>query len=210
LWAVEILKSRRGDPVADNIVSAVMQLNDSGRSFTEDEISSGLQVLVQGGIGTSASAISSIMLILSQDQALQDRVRQDRSAIPRLMEECLRLEAPTPLMFRTATRDIEIAGQYIRKGEKVGLFYGAANRDPTVFDRPDEVDLDRIHCRHLTFGAGAHRCIGSNLARLQIRIAVEQLLTRLGEFSLPEGTEIPYSSLQARGPLSVPLKFRAA
>ena len=147
------------------------------------------------------------MRVLCEQPDLQERVRDDPSLIPRLIEECLRLETPLPLMFRTATRDVEVAGQHIEKGDKVGLFFGAANRDPTVFDHPGEVDLDRPHFRHMTFGAGVHRCIGSNLARLQIRVAMEQLVSRLSPFWIPEGAVIEYSTLQARGPSSIPLEF---
>jgi cytochrome P450 len=207
-WASRMLEEKAG--TGDDIVNAVRHLNDGGGTFADHEISSGLQVLVQGGIGTSASAISSTMLALSRDRRLQDDVRRDPTLVPRLIEECLRLEAPVPLMFRTATRDVELAGQTIHQGDKVGLFFGAANRDPAVFDRPDELDLDRPHYRHLTFGAGAHRCVGSNLARLQIRVAIEALVSRMSQFRLADGAEIPYASLQARGPLAMPLEFVAA
>ena len=113
------------------------------------------------------------------------------------------------MLFRTATRDVEIAGQQVRKGDKVGLFFGAANRDPAVFDRPDEVDIDRPRNPHLSFGAGVHRCVGSNLARLQVRVAVEQLLARLSPFRLPEGAKVQYAGDLSRGPLSLPLEFTA-
>ena len=83
--------------------------------------------------------------------------------------------------------------------DKVGLFIGAANPDHEVFDHPDEVDINRPHYRHLSFGAGAHRCIGSNLARLQIRIFIEELLSGLGPFRIPAGAELKYASGQTRG-----------
>jgi cytochrome P450 len=124
-----------------------------------------------------------------------------------VVEEVLRMEAPVPIMFRTARADVEIGGQRIRKGDKVCLIFGAAGRDPAVFGDPGRLDLERPHCRHLTFGAGVHRCIGSNLARLQIRVAIQQLVTRLGEFRLPDGAEVAYSSRQSRGPVSIPLEF---
>jgi cytochrome P450 len=206
-WAGTTLQARLSEEERDDVVNAVLHLNDAEETFADHELASGLQILVQGGIGTSSSAIGVMVRVLAEDRDLQARVHAEPALIPQLIEECLRLETPLPLMFRTAHRDVEVAGQHIKKGDKVGLFFGAANRDPTVFDRPDEVDLDRPHYRHLTFGAGVHRCIGSNLARLQIRVAIEQLVGRLSPFWLPEGAEVVYSSLQARGPFSLPLEF---
>ncbi|MBO0727981.1 MAG: cytochrome P450 [Acidimicrobiaceae bacterium] len=206
-WAARTLASRTDNDDPSGVVKAVRHLNDSGEPFVDHEHASGLQILVQGGIGTSASVIGVIMRVLSEHPELQARVRNDLSLVPVLIEECLRLETPLPLEFRTAAHDVEIAGKQIKKGDKVGLFFGAANRDPEVFDHPDDVDLERPHFRHLSFGAGVHRCVGSNLARLQIRVAVEQLLTRLSPFSIPEGAVVQYSSLQARGPSSIPLAF---
>jgi cytochrome P450 len=206
-WAARVFESRTGQPPEDDLVNAVMHLADSGETWLGHEQTTGLQILAQGGIGTSANAIGAVMLALCQDRELQERVRADLSLIPGLVEEVLRMEAPVPIMFRTAQRDVEVAGQQIRKGDKVCLIFGAAGRDPAVFDHPGQIDLDRPHCRHLTFGAGVHRCIGSNLARLQIRIAVQQLLIRLGPFWIPEGGEVRYSSRQSRGPSSIPLEF---
>ena len=199
VWAAGVFAAREGQPETDDIVNAVMHLNDTGETFVDHELRSGLQLIIQGGIGTSTSAIGATMRILGEQPDLQERVRNDLSLVPALVEECLRLETPLPLMFRTATRDVELAGQQIREGDKVGMFFGAANRDPAVFDRPDEVDLDRPHNRHLSFGLGTHRCIGSNLARLQIRVAVRRLLERLGPFRIPEGAHVEYFSKQARG-----------
>lgn len=211
-WAQRMFDSRANCPRPEprDVVDATMHLEESGEQFFDYEHRSGLQVLAQGGIGTSASAIGSIMLMLCRDRELQAQVRADHSLIPRVVEETIRLESPVPLMFRTATRDVDLAGQRIKKGDKVCLIFGAAGRDPEVFEHADQFDLDRPHCRHIGFGAGVHRCIGSNLARLQIRIAVEQLVTRLADFWVPEGAEITYASRQARGPSSIPLKFTAA
>jgi cytochrome P450 len=208
-WGARVFASRAGQPADGGIVDAVMGLSETGDGtpWLEDEHRTAMQLLAQGGIGTSASAIGAIMVTLCLDRELQERVRGDLSLVPGLIEEVLRMEAPVPLMFRTAMRDVEIEGQQVKKGDKVCLIFGAAGRDPAVFDHPGQVDLDRPHCRHLAFGAGVHRCIGSNLARLQIRIAIQQLVTRLGEFRIPEGGTVEYSSRQARGPMSIPLAF---
>jgi cytochrome P450 len=211
-WAARVFAGRAGQPGEGDLVDAVMHLTetDDGEPWLDVDHRTALQILAQGGIGTSASLIGSVMLALSHDRALQERVRDDPSLIPDLVEEVLRMEAPVPIMFRTAMRDIEIEGQHVKKGDKVCLIFGGAGRDPSAFDQPDELDLQRPHCRHLAFGAGVHRCIGSNLARLQIRIAIQQLVSRLGEFWIPEGGTVQYSSRQARGPVSIPLAFTGA
>jgi cytochrome P450 len=209
-WAARVFASREDGPATDgpgDAVHAVQHLPDTGALFADHELLSGLQILAQGGIGTSASVVGVVMKSLAERPSLQDRVRSDPSLIPSLIEECVRLEPPVPLMFRTAARDVDLEGQHIRAGDKLGLFFGAANRDPAVFDRPDELDIDRTVNPHLGFGGGPHRCIGSNLARLQIRVAIEQLVARLGAFRIPEGASVIYRSMQARGPFSVPLEF---
>jgi len=208
-WASRVFAARKAEPQVSDVVNAVMHLEDSGDSFEEHELYSGLQILAQGGIGTSANLIGSIVLVLCQHPEIQERVRRDPRLVPALVEEVLRLEPPAAMLFRTATRHAEIAGQQVKKGDKVRLFFGAANRDPAVFDRPDDVDIDRPRNPHLSFGAGVHRCVGSNLARLQVRVAVEQLLARLSPFRLPEGTKVQYAGDLSRGPLSLPLEFTA-
>jgi cytochrome P450 len=209
-WASRVFQSRAHQPEQHDIVNAVMHLRDTGAPFADHELLSGLAILAQGGIGTSASAIASTMRILCEHPDLQARVREDRGLIPALVEESLRLEPPLPLMFRTVTSDVEMGGQQLKLGQKVCVLFGAANRDPAVFDRPDEVDIGRPHNRHLAFGAGPHRCIGSNLARLQIRVAMEQLVARLSPFWIPEGATLEYSSHQARSLSSMPLVFTPA
>lgn len=191
----------------DDIVDAILQLRDDDPDATDTDLVTGVGLLAQGGIGTSAQLISSITKTLCDDPALQTRVREDLSLVPRLVEEVLRTEPPVTAMFRTATRDVELAGQQIRAGDKVGLFFVAANRDPEVFERPDELDIDRITNPHVAFGLGTHRCAGSSLARLQVRIAVERLLTRLSPFQVPAGAEIEYMTASQRGPSSIPLEF---
>jgi cytochrome P450 len=206
-WVAGFVAARASRPTSPDVVQAVVCLGDTGVDFTEEELYSALELLALGGIGTSADLIGAIVCILSRDPDLQARVRNDLGLVPGLIEEALRLEPPLTVAFRTATCDVTVAGQDIKKGQKVGLFFGAANRDPAEFDHPQEVDIDRAPNPHLTFSAGVHRCIGSNLARLQVRVAVEQLLTRLSPFRIPGGARVEYMTRQERGPSSVPVEF---
>jgi cytochrome P450 len=210
-WATGVLE-RHSSPeseAAGDIVDAIIGLRENAADFTETELNTGVGLLAQGGIGTSAQLIGSIVNVLCEQEDLQARVRDDLRLVPNLVEEVLRTEPPVTVMFRTAMHDVEIAGQTILKGDKVGLFFAAANRDPDVFDRPDEVDIDRMANPHMAFGLGAHRCAGSNLARLQVRVAVEQLLTRLSPFHIPAGSSVEYMTASQRGPSSIPLEFAA-
>jgi cytochrome P450 len=205
-WVTDLFASRASSAVHD-VVGAVMSLRHPASDLTEEEVLSGMEILALGGIGTSADLIAAIVCILSDHMDLQERVRNDLGLVPALVEEVLRLEPSLTVAFRTATRDVVINGCEIRKGQRVGLFFGLANRDPAWFDHPEEVDIDRARCPHLTFNAGVHRCLGSNLARLQVKVAVEQLLTRLSPFRIPPGAKVEYLTRQERGPSSVPLEF---
>lgn len=208
-WVGTLFRDRAAQPRSSDVVDAVMHLGDSGEAFAPHELQTGLALLAMGGIGTSSDLIGSIACVLCDHPELQERVRSDLDLVPALVEECLRLEPPVTMMFRTATGDVDLAGRHIAEGDKVGLFFAAANRDPAMFDRPDEVDINRKRNPHVAFGMGVHRCIGSNLARLQVRVAVEQMLARLSPFWIPDGARVEYVCDQERGPSSIPLVFRA-
>ena len=106
---------------------------------------------------------------------------------------------------RTATRDTEIRGQKIREGDKVLMNFPAANRDPAVFERPDQVILEREKNPHIAFGVGIHRCAGSNLARMEMRVAIETWLSRIADFRLENPDAVTWAGGQVRGPRSMML-----
>jgi hypothetical protein len=110
-------------------------------------------------------------------------------------------------MARIATEDIDVGGCPIKAGDKVLMNFPGANRDPAVFEHPDEVILDRAHNRHVAFGAGIHRCAGSNLARMELRVAIETWIDRIPEFRLADGGEVTWAGGQVRGPRQVPVVF---
>jgi cytochrome P450 len=129
--------------------------------------------------------------------------------IPAAVEELLRLDGSFICIGRTARREVEIAGETVAQYDPVLMYWASANRDDAEFDHPDEFDVDRPRNRHLAFGAGTHRCAGSHLARMNLRIALEELLPRLHDLRLQDGADIEYHSTFNRAPLSVPITFRA-
>jgi cytochrome P450 len=126
--------------------------------------------------------------------------------MPTAIEEFLRVFAPVSVA-RLVAKDQEVGGCRFAAGQMVLLPYPAANRDPEKFARADEVVLDREANRHSTFGLGIHRCIGSNLARMELTVAVEEWLRRIPEFELEEGAALNWSRGLVRGPRSVPVRF---
>ncbi len=122
------------------------------------------------------------------------------------VEELLRAYSPVT-MARIVTTDVEYAGCPMKAGDKILMNFPAANRDPEVFEDADEVILDRAHNRHVAFGSGIHRCAGSNLARMELRIALEEWLRRIPEFRLADGEEVTWAGGQVRGPRQLPVVF---
>jgi cytochrome P450 len=137
-----------------------------------------------GGLDTTAWTIRSSLWHLAQHPADRRRLSKDPSLIPDAVEEFLRTMSPVQAMARTATRDIHLNGHQIAKGERVVLVFGAGNRDPEEFPEPDAVMIDRRPNRHLSFGLGIHRCIGSNLGRSEVKVALQEFLIAFPDFEL--------------------------
>jgi cytochrome P450 len=134
--------------------------------------------LFLAGLDNTAFAIRASLLSLAEDRCLRERLREEPALLPSLVEEWLRLSSPVPGLCRLTTRDVELGGVVVPAGERVFLLWGSANRDPQEFADPDVLIADRLPNRHMAFGVGIHRCLGAPLARLEIRVAVEQVLTR--------------------------------
>jgi cytochrome P450 family 144 len=144
-----------------------------------------LTLFAAGGESTS-SLIGNSVLILARDQSMQRRLRERPDLIPKFVEESLRLESPFRYHMRIATRDAELCGVTIPEGSTLLIMWGAANRDPAVFERADEIDLDRPR-RHVGFGSGIHVCLGNTLARLEARVVLESLLAATRQFNVDDG-----------------------
>ena len=128
--------------------------------------------------------------------------------LPAAREELLRWTSPVIYMRRTAKHDTELAGQAIKAGDKVVMYFGAANRDPAVFDRPERLDLSRQENRQIAFGTGPHGCLGQHIARIEIDAMLREVLTRMKDFELAAPVEwLPSNFIS--GPKAMPLRFAA-
>jgi cytochrome P450 len=203
------IERRRHTPT-DDLISLLMTGDVDGRPYTDDEVLDLCAFMLIAGLENTAFGIRATLRHLAVHPEHLSAVVADPAAVTNLVEQSLRLYTPVTALARTATCDTEVAGETIRAGERVLLLFGSANRDAAVFDDPDEFHLDRRDGRHLAFGIGPHRCIGSHLARLEVRIAVEEFIRRVPAFELAPG---PDPGWYQAGPLHVvwdPAKVRAA
>lgn len=200
------LNKHRASPraVAD-ATDALLSVNVDGERFDDDQIVSILRNWTAGQ-GTVAAALSILVMHLAQEPELQDRLRSNPPLIPAAIEEILRMDDPLVANRRTTTREVEIQGRTIPQGESLTLMWIAANRDPRVFDNPNTVDIERNMGASLVWGQGIHLCQGAPLARLEMRVALEELLSRTKRFEFA-GTEPCRAVYPSNGFTALPLRF---
>jgi cytochrome P450 len=161
----------------DNLLTHLVQASDEGR-MNMGELLSVFQMLVPAGHETTANGIASGIKRIAEDAELQATLRANPQRIPAFVEEVLRLDAPIQGLYRRVLKDTDVDGFVVEKDSTVVLSWGAANRDPQKFADPEKLDLDRANAnQHLSFGAGAHFCVGNQLARSEMKIAFELLLS---------------------------------
>lgn len=180
----DLIAARRADP-GDDVISALLAARyDDERPLDDEEMLDICYLLFVAGLETTAGTIRAGLWFLAQHPDDLAALATDPSRIPTATEEILRTLSPVQAMARSLKRDTELGGTTMRAGERVVISLGAANRDPEVFERPHEVLLDRPANRHLAFGVGAHRCLGSNLARREVNVALEEFIARFPAFEL--------------------------
>jgi cytochrome P450 len=182
VYILKVAAERRTRP-RDDLMTFLVQASDA-RSITDDELLGASILLFVAGITTTSGLISNSLLHLASRPDVRDRMRRDPSAMAGAIEELLRFDAPIQALARTTTRAVEIHGVVIREGARVALLWGSANRDERRWSDPDRLDIDRAQVRHLSFGDGIHHCLGAPLARLEARIAFEELFRRIPTYSV--------------------------
>ncbi|MDC2961083.1 cytochrome P450 [Streptomyces gilvifuscus] len=180
-YMLEQVLQRRRSPRED-LLTYLTQVEEDGHRLTDNEIVNVANVLLITGHITSTMMLGNTMACLDAEPDKLARVREDRSLVPGAIEEALRLLPPAAVLSRGTLRDVEIGGVTIPKGQMILPWVAAANRDPLQFERPDEFLPDRSPNDHVVFGHGVHYCLGTRLARLEGRIAVNALLDRYPDF----------------------------
>ncbi len=202
----DMVEERRSRP-RDDIVSVLANAKIDGEPIPTFELLSYFSLLVVAGNETTRNAASGGLLALIENPGELDRLRRDPGLTARATEETIRWTSPVIQFCRTPVEDVELHGRKIRAGESMCLFYPSANRDAEVFDEPDVFRVDRSPNPHIAFGIGEHFCLGANLARLEIRIALEQLVPRIAEVELAGPLERMESSFLG-GVKRMPIRYR--
>jgi cytochrome P450 len=202
------LTKRRAEPPKDDLTGFLLEAEIDGQKLTDAHIYGTIALLIIAGIDTTWSAIGASLWHLAQNPADRKRLEDDPSVLPFAIEEFLRFYAPVT-MARIAAADTEIGGCPVANRDWVLLPFPAANRDPEAFEDADEFVIDRKRNRHLAFGLGIHRCLGSNLARMELTAAVDEWMKRIPDFELadPDPSSVRWSTGQVRGPRELPVRI---
>ncbi len=205
----ELLQERRqpGAPARDDVIDGLLRARINGAPLTDEEITSILRNWTMGELGSLASGVGILAAYLAEHRALQERLRAEPALLPAAVDEILRISGPLVFNRRVATRDVELGGRCIAAGERLSLLWISANRDEEAFDQPGEVRLDRDPAANLLYGAGIHVCPGAPLARLELRIAMEELLRRSRRIELSPDTSGVKAVFPANGWASLPLRL---
>lgn len=178
----------------DDMLAQIIAGEVDGERLTDEEVMDICYLFIIAGLDTVTDSLDCIFAYLAQNREHRAQLVADESIIPSAIEELLRWESPVPAVPRVATEDIEIGGCPIKAGEQVMLVLGSANTDDADHAGADEVDLRRNPNPHLAFGGGVHRCLGSHLARVELRVATREFHRRIPEYEVAPGTVLEYTT----------------
>jgi cytochrome P450 len=204
-YFVNIIAERRRNPGAD-LVSALVHGEIDGEKLTDLEILFNCFLLIIGGQETTRNATSGGLLALIDNPDQRERLTRDRSLLPTAVEEILRYTSPITHLMRTATRDVEMHGQQIKASDRVVIWNSSANRDEAQFPDPDRFDIARTPNEHVALGHGEHFCLGANLARMELRVMLDEVLNRLPDLDQAGPVQRLYSNFVA-GIKHMPVRF---
>ncbi|MFP6697510.1 MAG: cytochrome P450 [Alphaproteobacteria bacterium] len=201
----KMVADRRKNP-GDDMISQLLEKELDGEPVTDRTAVGMCNLMLVAGIDTTWSSIGSALWHLASTPSDRQRLASEPELFPSAVEELLRYYSPVT-MARICQKDIDVAGVSMKAGDRVLMNFPGANHDPEVFDNPDEVILDREKNRHIAFGVGIHRCAGSNLARMEMDVALRVWMERIPEFELSDPDTVKWAGGQVRGPRNIPVQF---
>jgi cytochrome P450 len=208
-YAAELAARKRAQP-GDDIATSLLHAEVDGQRLTDLEFNMFFILLLNAGGDTTRNLVAGGMCVLMENPEEQARLTADPSLLPTAVEEMLRYVSPVITFLRTATKDTELRGVRVKKGERAAMFYPSANRDETQFPDPDRFDVSRTPNPHVAFGAGGtHFCLGANLARVEATAIVSEVLSRMKNLELAGPVERTPSTL-INGIHSMPVRFTPA
>jgi len=181
---IEQLESRRTEPQNDLLTGFVQFRKPDGQALTDAELLGQVWFVITGGLDTTTSVIANSLNYLAEHPDKRRTLIENPELMPKATEEFLRVFPVNETLTRTVTCDVELAGQQLRRGDHLLVSWLSANRDPSVFNDPDRVILDRTPNPHLAFGTGAHRCIGMHVARMVFQVVVSEVLRRVPDYTV--------------------------
>jgi cytochrome P450 len=191
----QLLIDRRRQP-KDDLMTLLINSEIEGRPLTHEELMGTCHLLFIAGLDTVTDSLSCFYAFLATHPEHRRRLVEDPDTIPSAIEEMLRYESPVTMVLpRVVTQETELSGCPVHPGDKIIALLGSANNDESVVDNPEEVDFDRTGIRHYAFGGGVHRCLGSNLARLELRVSLREWHRRIPEYHIADGVELQYAAL---------------
>jgi len=204
----EVKRRRTAEPT-DDLLTEIMRGEVDGVRLTDEEVVDVCYLFIIAGLDTVTDSLDCFFAYLAQEPDQRRLLVEDESAIPSAVEELLRWESPVPAVPRVATEDVDFGGCPVKAGEQVMLLLGSANTDDAAHPGVDTVDLRRNPNPHLAFGGGVHRCLGSHLARVELRVALREFHRRIPDYSLVPGTVLQYTP-GLRSLTTLPLQFEPA
>ena len=210
-WGIQAVMRRRAEP-RDDFLTALGQAEIDGKPLTVEEIGTAMNSILLAGHSTTVGGLGFLFYEVLKRPEVRQKLIDEPGRIGDVVEETLRLHTPVFGLFRTATKPVKIGGQEIPEGASVCMLWAAANRDPAVFEDPNTFNLDRERSRNkrsLTFGHGIHACVGAATARMELRVALEELLSRLPDIELvdPESVRSEFAGVELCAIRSLPATF---
>lgn len=204
---VIVARTRRSEP-KDDLLTTLVQMKIKGKPLSDEDIASACGTIIAGGIDTTSAVVAGSLKYLAENPALRQRLIESPELLPQAIEEFLRYVSPVTGLGRTASRDVELGGQLIKAGDRVHIMWHGANMDEKAFADSTRVNVDRDASRHVAFGYGAHRCLGSSIARADMPIMLHQILSRIPNYELIPGRTVRYPSIGvSNNYVSMPARF---